>query len=52
VSRYHCQLEKNLSKTDISFWHYLTDRLGIISEQPIAPLPDIFTARAALAKGY
>ena len=44
-------LKKTCRKLDISFWHYLTDRLGI-SELPIAPLPDIITVRAALATGY
>jgi len=44
-------LKKTCRKLDISFWHYLTDRLGI-SELSIAPLPDIITARAALATGY
>jgi hypothetical protein len=44
-------LKKTCRKLDISFWHYLTDRLGI-GEQPIAPLPNIITERAALATGY
>ncbi len=44
-------LKKTCRKLDISFWHYLTDRLGI-GEQPIAPLPNIITARTALATGY
>lgn len=44
-------LKKNCRKLDISFWHYLTDRLGI-GEQTIAPLPDIISARAAIATGY
>jgi hypothetical protein len=35
----------------VSFWHYLTDRLGI-GEQTIPPLPEIITARVALATGY
>ena len=44
-------LKKTCRKLDISFWHYLTDRLGI-SHQHIPPLPDIITERAALATGY
>ena len=44
-------LKKTCRKLDISFWHYLTDRLGI-GEKPIAPLPDIITERASLATGY
>lgn len=44
-------LKKTCRKLDISFWHYLTDRLGI-GEQTIAPLPDIITERAALATGF
>jgi len=44
-------LKKTCRKLDISFWHYLTDRLGI-GKQSIAPLPDIITERAALATGY
>ena len=44
-------LKKTCRKLDISFWHYLTDRLGI-GEQAIAPLPNIITERAALATGY
>jgi hypothetical protein len=44
-------LKKTCRKLDISFWHYLTDRLGI-GEQAIAPLSDIITQRAALASGY
>ncbi len=44
-------LKKSCRKLDISFWHYLTDRLGI-GEQTIAPLPDIITERAALATGF
>jgi len=44
-------LKKTCRKLDISFWHYLTDRLGI-AEQSIAPLPDIITQRAADATGY
>jgi hypothetical protein len=44
-------LKKTCRKLDISFWHYLTDRLGI-GEQTIAPLPDIITERAASATGY
>jgi len=44
-------LKKTCRKLNISFWHYLTDRLGI-GEQTIAPLPHIITERAALATGY
>jgi hypothetical protein len=44
-------LKKTCRKLNISFWHYLTDRLGI-GEQAIAPLPLIITERAALATGY
>ena len=44
-------LKKTCRKLDISFWHYLTDRLGI-AEQHIPLLPDIITERAALATGY
>jgi len=44
-------LKKTCRKLGISFWHYLTDRLGI-GEQAIAQLPDIITERAALATGY
>jgi hypothetical protein len=44
-------LKKTCRKLDISFWHYLTDRLGI-DEHSIAPLPNIITERAALATGY
>ena len=44
-------LKKTCRKLDISFWHYLTDRLGI-GEKPIALLPDIITERASLATGY
>lgn len=41
-------LKKTCRKLDISFWHYLTDRLGI-GEHCIAPLPNIITERAAIA---
>ena len=44
-------LKKSCRKLDISFWHYLMDRLGI-GEQSIAPLSDIITKRAALATGF
>jgi len=44
-------LKKTCRKLDISFWHYLADRLGI-GEQSIAPLPDIIAQRATLATGY
>lgn len=44
-------LKKTCRKLDISFWHYLTDRLGI-GEHCIAPLPNIITERAAIATGY
>lgn len=44
-------LKKTCRKLDISFWHYLTDRLGI-GEKAIAPLSDIITQRAALATDY
>lgn len=44
-------LKKTCRKLDISFWHYLTDRLGIGS-RPVKPLQDIIIERAALATGY
>ncbi len=44
-------LKKTCRKLNISFWHYLSDRLGI-GEQDIAPLPDIITERAVIATGY
>ncbi len=44
-------LKKTCRKLDISFWHYLNNRLGI-GDQTIAPLPDIITERAAAATGY
>ncbi|MCP4046818.1 MAG: transposase [Gammaproteobacteria bacterium] len=44
-------LKKTCRKLDISFWHYLADRLGI-TEHHIAPLPEIISQRAALASGY
>jgi len=44
-------LKKTCRKLDISFWHYLTDRLGI-GEQTIAPLPEIIIERAALAMAF
>lgn len=44
-------LKKTCRKLDISFWHYLLDRLGI-GEKNIPPLPSIITERAALATGY
>ena len=44
-------LKKTCRKLNISFWHYLTDRLEIASE-PVAPLPDIIAERAAFASGY
>ena len=43
-------LKKTCRKLGISFWEYLTDRLGV-GEQPIAPLPDIVRERAT-APGY
>ncbi len=45
-------LKKTCRKLDISFWHYLTDRLGGIGKQNIAPLSDIITERAAFATAY
>ena len=44
-------LKKTCRKLDISFWHYLTHRLGI-GEQHIDSLPDIIIERAAIATGY
>jgi len=44
-------LKKTCRKLDISFWHYLTSRLGI-GDQTIAPLSDIITERSASATGY
>jgi len=44
-------LKKTCRKLDISFWHYLADRLGI-GEQTVPPLPKIITERVALATGY
>ena len=44
-------LKKTCRKLDISFWSYLTDRLGI-GFCPIKPLQDIITERTALATGY
>lgn len=44
-------LKKTCRKLDISFWHYLTHRLGV-ADQHIDPLPDIIMERAALATGY
>jgi len=44
-------LKKTCRKLDISFWHYLTNRLGI-GDQTIAPLSDIITERAAAATAY
>lgn len=43
-------LKKTCRKLGISFWEYLTDRLGV-GEQTIAPLPDIVRERAT-APGY
>ena len=43
-------LKKTCRKLGISFWEYLTDRLGV-GEQTIAPLPDIVHERAT-APGY
>jgi hypothetical protein len=43
-------LKKTCRKLGISFWEYLTDRLGV-GEQTIAPLPDIVRGRAS-APGY
>jgi hypothetical protein len=43
-------LKKTCRKLGISFWEYLTDRLGV-GEQPIAHLPDIVRERAT-APGY
>ncbi len=44
-------LKKTCRKLDISFWDYLTDRLGI-GNKTIPPLPDIIAERAAVATGY
>ncbi len=44
-------LKKTCRKLDISFWHYLTNRLGI-GDQTIAPLSNIITERATSATGY
>ena len=44
-------LKKTCRKLDISFWHYLTDRLGV-GKMTIAPLPEIIYKRAALATDY
>ena len=44
-------LKKTCRKLNISFWLYLTSRLGI-GDQTIAPLSDIITERAASATGY
>lgn len=44
-------LKKTCRKLDISFWHYLTHRLGV-GDQHIDPLPDIIRQRANLATGY
>jgi hypothetical protein len=43
-------LKKTCRKLGISFWEYLTDRLGV-GKQTIAPLPDIVRERAT-APGY
>lgn len=43
-------LKKTCRKLGISFWQYITDRMGV-GEQTIAPLPDIVRERAA-APGY
>jgi len=43
-------LKKTCRKLDISFWDYLTDRLGV--QQTIDQLADIITERAANATGY
>ena len=44
-------LKKTCRKLNISFWHYLTDRLGA-QQQTIDQLADIIVARAANATGY
>ena len=45
-------LKKTCRKLDISFWRYLTDRLGI-GEQPMASLSEIIYERANdIATGY
>lgn len=44
-------LKKTCRKLEISFWHYLTDRLGI-GQQPIPPLQNIIKARATFATAY
>ena len=43
-------LKKTCRKLDISFWDYLTDRLGV--QQTIDQLADIITERAANATGH
>lgn len=43
--------KKTCRKLGISFWDYITDRLGVGSTS-IPPLQDIITERAALATGY
>ncbi|MCY4356186.1 MAG: hypothetical protein OXD01_01545, partial [Gammaproteobacteria bacterium] len=47
----YASLKKTCRKLDISFWDYLTDRLGI-GKKTIPPLPDIIAERAAVATGY
>jgi hypothetical protein len=44
-------LKKTCRKLDISFWHYLLDRLGA-GLQPIPPLSDVIAERAHFATGY
>jgi hypothetical protein len=44
-------LKKTCRKLDISFWHYLTNRLDI-GDHTIAPLPGIIIERATSATGY
>lgn len=44
-------LKKTCRKLDISFWHYLLDRLGV-GLQPIPPLSDVIAERARFATGY
>ncbi len=39
-------LMKTCQKLDLSFWHYLGDRLGIGSPDPIPPLASLIVARA------
>jgi len=44
-------LKKTCRKLEISFWDYITDRLGVGSKST-PPLQDIITERTAFATGY